>query len=159
MREGDVELLARKFAAKMALELGWREVPDFSDAAMQALENHDWPGNIRELKNVVERAVYASGGSTVHSVTFDPFISPFGKFDGENSRPEKGSHEKGEEGSSFVPGERPLNDMIRELEVEALKAALEAAKFHQGEAAGLLGLSYHQFRGLYRKHKEAVEGD
>jgi psp operon transcriptional activator len=40
-----------------------------------------------------------------------------------------------------------------------MRAALEAAKFHQGEAAKLLGVTYHQFRGLYRKHKAALDED
>lgn len=156
-RKDDIELLVRNFATKMAMELGWREVPEFSDEAMAALENYRWPGNIRELKNVVERAVYASGGKPVHAVTFDPFDSPFASLDGDEPAQERESAGNGSGVSAFVPGKTPLNDMVRDLEVEALKAALEAAKFHQGEAANLLGLSYHQFRGLYRKHKDAVE--
>jgi psp operon transcriptional activator len=158
-RQEDIGLLARHFAARMAMELGWREVPEFSTEAMEALEAYRWPGNIRELKNVVERAVYASGGVSIEDVNFDPFENPFGEL-------EDGPHGNGAatsngapNGVEFIPGKRPLDEMVRELEVTAMRAALEAAKFHQGEAAKLLGVTYHQFRGLYRKHKAALDED
>jgi psp operon transcriptional activator len=154
-RREDIGLLACKFAARMAMELGWREVPEFDEDAMEALETYNWPGNIRELKNVVERAVYASAGGAIRSVVFDPFISPFGELE---DGPVSGQAAAASgDLPRFIPGKTPLNDMVRELEVTALKTALETAKFHQGEAANLLGLSYHQFRGLYRKHKDSVE--
>ena len=147
-RREDIPLLARNFAARMAQELGWRKVPAFSEAALEQLERYPWPGNIRELKNVVERAVYASGGEDIAAVQFDPFSSPFA--------PAKTPAATGSR-PHFVPGENLLPDLVRELEVEALRAALGATRFHQGEAARLLGLSYHQFRGLFRKYKEALE--
>jgi psp operon transcriptional activator len=59
-RTGDIMLLARHFAAQMALELEREEISEFSTAACAALGAYPWPGNVRELKNVVERAVYRS---------------------------------------------------------------------------------------------------
>lgn len=159
-RREDIALLVRHFAARMSVELGWREVPEFTPSAMKALEDYDWPGNIRELKNVVERAVYASGGGAIKAVNFNPFACPYGNsgnlendHDGEADRasPVAGA------GPDFIPGKVPLDEIVRDLEVKALRSALESAKFHQGEAAKLLGLSYHQFRGLYRKHKDILE--
>lgn len=155
-RKDDIELLARYFASRMAHELGWRDIPEFSQEALKGLLDYPWPGNIRELKNVVERAVYASGGGSIDAVNFDPFISPFGDVE---DRP---SGTAGEDTAPLArpvvrPGLQPLDEMIRELEVEALKLSLETSKFHQGEAAKLLGLSYHQFRGLYRKYKDIIE--
>lgn len=157
-RREDIPLLARHFAAKMAQELGWRKVPAFTDEAMEQLEDHPWPGNIRELKNVVERAVYASGGRDVAEVQFDPFASPYAPArstgqDGEIAE-DRGNGSVGR----FVPGENLLPDLVRELEVTSLRTALATTRFHQGEAARLLGLSYHQFRGLFRKYKEELEG-
>ena len=50
-------------------------------------------------------------------------------------------------------GELPqFADARREFETRLLQKALEQSQFHQGKAARLLGLSYHQFRGLYRKY-------
>jgi len=72
-RKGDILLLADHFAARMAYELGRKDIPDFSDKAICALENYPWPGNVRELKNVVERAVYRSDSSTITDIRFNPF--------------------------------------------------------------------------------------
>ncbi len=51
----DIPVLARKFLADMALELG-RPGPELSDAAIALLVQHAWPGNVRELRNVMRRA-------------------------------------------------------------------------------------------------------
>jgi psp operon transcriptional activator len=155
-RTGDIELLIRHFATRMALELGWRDVPVFSDEAMASLERYTWPGNIRELKNVIERAVYASGGSMVEEVTFDPFNSPYGD-NGANDVASDSGNGSPAPVEPFIPGVDSLEEKVREMEVTALRSALESTKFHQGEAAKLLGLSYHQFRGLYRKHKDFLD--
>ena len=46
---------------------------------------------------------------------------------------------------------KPLKEAVWELKVRMLENALEKAKFNQKKAAQFLGLTYHQFRGLYRK--------
>lgn len=155
-RKGDIELLVRHFATRMALELGWRDVPEFTDEAMTSLEQYGWPGNIRELKNVIERAVYASGGSVVEEVTFDPFNSPYEDNSSKEMASDYGNRNPAP-ADPFLPGVDSLEEKVREMEVTALRSALESTKFHQGEAAKLLGLSYHQFRGLYRKHKDFLD--
>ncbi|NLZ05848.1 MAG: sigma-54-dependent Fis family transcriptional regulator [Phycisphaerae bacterium] len=55
-RAGDIPLLVRHFAEKFASELG-KAVPLFSDKAMDVLQNYAWPGNARELENVIQRIV------------------------------------------------------------------------------------------------------
>jgi formate hydrogenlyase transcriptional activator len=60
-RAGDIPALARHFAAKCARRLG-RPAPVIPDAATEALVRWTWPGNIRELQNVIERAVIVSSG-------------------------------------------------------------------------------------------------
>lgn len=158
-RKEDILLLARHFAARMALELG-REPPDFSAAAVRALETYDWPGNIRELKNVVERAVYRCTGASLKEIVFDPFADGAGlrlevrQLPADSPAPQR----PGADGAvpAFQAGKESLPDAIARIELDALKGALRACKFHQGEAAEYLGLTYHQFRGLYRKHKAAL---
>ena len=76
-RKGDVLLLANHFARRMAYELGRDETPVFSEDAIRDLEGYSWEGNIRELKNVVERAVYKSDADLIANVVFDPFHSPY----------------------------------------------------------------------------------
>jgi psp operon transcriptional activator len=158
-RSEDIALLAHHFAARMSLELGWRRVPELTGEALDALEAYPWPGNIRELKNVVERAVYASGGEPIFEVQFDPFENPYGDLEeiAGSSEPRLPQEAPSVSESLYYPGERPLPEMVRELEFNALHQALESTRFHQGEAAKLLGLSYHQFRGLYRKYKDELE--
>lgn len=154
-RREDIDLLARHFSTRMALELGWREVPEFSSRALHELRSYSWPGNIRELKNVVERAVYASGGNQIEKVNFNPFESPYDF--AEEYQTEAGSSSDSNPPADFQPGVDSLEEKVRELELGALKSALETSQYHQGEAAKLLGLSYHQFRGLYRKHKDNLQ--
>ena len=63
-RVEDISALAKYFAEKSARRLG-RPVPSISDAQMNALKGWDWPGNIRELQNVIERAVIVSTGPSL----------------------------------------------------------------------------------------------
>ena len=150
-RHGDVAYLAERFAARFAAELGRPDPPSFSPSAMQALQAHSWPGNIRELKNTVERAVFDAPTPLVTAVTLDPFASPHLPPVGEVQEgvtpswpPEASSS------SSWVSS-------ITSLELSLLRQALAAAGGNQRRAAALLGLTYHQFRGQYRKHAAALD--
>ncbi len=156
-RKGDIMLLARHFAGRMAVELGQQSLPDFSDEAISLLEAYRWPGNIRELKNVVERALYKSRGKLIRTIEFDPFRSPYATIS-RNSHEDADIPAVAEPPATSHPetAKMSLPDTIRRIEQEALQKALQAAQFHQGNAAQLLGLSYNQFRVLYRKHKNAL---
>jgi len=148
-RQEDIPLLARRFAAGMAREIGLDEPPAFSEAATRSLLAHPWPGNVRELKNVVERAVYRSGGRTIRSIPFDPFRNPYAP-----PAPDAASTPPEAAGPYGAGGRRPsLREEVRALEERRLDEALEAARGRQAEAARLLGLTYHQFRALYRKRR------
>ena len=155
-REEDIQLLAFHFAARMANELGYKKTPEFSESAMAALESHHWPGNVRELKNVVERAVYRHEGDRISRVELDPFESPYAP------EPEMEPNEHTETPTQPPPQPQgktertwdfpiDLRQTIADLEAEALEGALKLAQYRQKEAAEALGLSYHQFRSLYRK--------
>ena len=63
-RGGDLDLLARHFVARYAAQYG-RDIRAVAASVFQRLGEHDWPGNIRELKNVVERAVLLAHGSVL----------------------------------------------------------------------------------------------
>ena len=65
-RRGDVAFLAERFAAEVAATHG-RPFEGFDPRALAALAGHDWPGNIRELQNVVERAVLLSTSPRISS--------------------------------------------------------------------------------------------
>lgn len=59
-RRGDIPLLVEHFAAKIGEEQG-KETKSFSDPALKLLQEYDWTGNIRELRNVVERLIILGG--------------------------------------------------------------------------------------------------
>jgi transcriptional regulator with GAF, ATPase, and Fis domain len=69
-RGDDIQLLIEHFVEKFARRQG-KSIEHIPDEVMQALECHDWPGNIRELQNVIERAVIITTGSvlTLHATT------------------------------------------------------------------------------------------
>ena len=156
-RQEDILLLANHFAARMAFELGRTEVPSFSDEALAALERYSWPGNVRELKNVVERAVYRAESALVTDVVFDPFQSAFTNslfIAGE--QPQRQAPDM-EAPIAVTRLDKPFADAVRELEIRLLRQALKEARYHQRKAAQLLGLTYHQFRALYRKYRGIFE--
>src|SRR5246500_5724052 len=63
-RKGDIPLLVGFFVNLAAKELGCPK-PSLTPAGIEALQNYDWPGNIRELRNVIERAVIFAGGGAL----------------------------------------------------------------------------------------------
>ena len=64
-RRDDIPLLVRHFAQKVARRMG-RRIETIPAEAMDALVQYPWPGNIRELENVIERAVILSPGPQLH---------------------------------------------------------------------------------------------
>ena len=140
-RAEDIPLLAEYFAIGMASELDRGYFPGFAESARQTLADHPWPGNLRELKNVVERAVYrAQPDQPVSDIVLDPFESPY--------RP------NADDASPRTAPRLPvdLKKTVRDLEIEFVNRAMAAGKFNQRRAAELLGLTYHQFRGYLKKY-------
>ena len=78
-RLDDIIMLAEHFAINMARELDFELFSGFTEKAKRSLLEYHWPGNIRELKNVVERSVYRCNNPhlPVHELIIDPFESPF----------------------------------------------------------------------------------
>jgi formate hydrogenlyase transcriptional activator len=64
-RRSDIPLLTRYFVQKHAHRMG-RNIDTIPTTAMDALTSYDWPGNIRELQNVLERSVILTNGSSLH---------------------------------------------------------------------------------------------
>lgn len=146
LRGNDILLLAENFAARMAGECNLDVFPIFSEEAKRKLLSYPWPGNVRELKNTVERAVYKSEGGIIEDLTFDPFSNPFAV-----------KEEEKEEScfSSYSLSE--LEKAHQDLDLDFLKRALSLSGGNQKKASEELGMSYDQFRGLYRKYKGLLE--
>ena len=157
-RRGDIRLLAEHFAGRMGLELGRTDSPHFSSRALRELEDHTWPGNIRELKNVVERAVYRSETARITQIDFDPFVSPYTPpvVAAQPTPPRVATPSTQSAPQDGAPN-RPLKEAVAQLEIDMLRRALAAAKYNQRQAARQLGLTYDQLRGLLRKHRSALK--
>ncbi|MGW8193259.1 MAG: phage shock protein operon transcriptional activator [Desulforhopalus sp.] len=153
-RGEDIMLLANHYATRMAFELGRDTIPQFSEAAVVALEQYSWKGNIRELKNVVERAVYRTDGVLITELEFDPFISPYGGTAEDDREPEKPQWAINP--SARAQGTVPLEKAVEELETTMIRKALRDCRYNRRRAAEQLGLTYDQLRGRLRKYGSAV---
>jgi DNA-binding NtrC family response regulator len=127
-RVGDIGLLARRFleAAGGSQEGPWR----IDDEAMALLEGYAWPGNIRELRNVIERARLLARGRTIRAADLGTQLLSAPASQG----PKPGTG-------------LPALDLAA-LERMAIERALERTSWHQGLASELLGISP---RTLHRK--------
>ncbi len=135
-REGDVELLARHF-----LEGFMREIPvlagkRLAPSAISALRRYSFPGNIRELKNIIERAAYRDVTNEITPEDIGLLAEP------------------GDAGQ--VPG-RNFQEKVDNFSQRLILSALENAGGNQAQAARLLGLTYHQYRYYYQKYQPVVE--
>lgn len=144
-RGDDILLLANHFAIEMSKELNYVFFPGFSQQAQQQLMDYPWPGNIRELKNVVERSVYRHGESDhlLDSIVINPFaaqeLSPLQRV-------------KDQAESSPLPAfPFSLKGWLAQAEQRAVELALEKSQYNQRQAANLLGLTYHQLRGILKR--------
>ncbi|MBL7005612.1 MAG: sigma 54-interacting transcriptional regulator [Spirochaetia bacterium] len=150
-RGDDIILLAQHFASRMAYELGRDEIPEFSSAVVEAMLSYAWPGNVRELKNTVERAVYRTRDSVITEISLNPFDNPYTEI----STGTGVSDASFEELFDAIPLDK-YSEAGEMLELSFLQRALDASEGSQKEAAVKLGLTYDQFRGLYRKNKEKL---
>ncbi len=140
-RQPDIMLMADHFAIQMCRELQLPLFPGFTEQARQTLLNYAWPGNIRELKNVVERSVYRHGNSEepVDEVILDPFARR-----AIVCAPVEPS------GLPALPVD--LRQWQNDREKQLLETSLKQANYNQRRAAELLGLTYHQLRAMMKKH-------
>ena len=141
-------LLANHFATRMSYELGRSGMPSFAPAAVLRLEGYIWKGNIRELKNVVERAVYRADTGIIEEITFDPFVSPYVL--------EDEPKEQAKEPVTTSMRQDSLDKQLARLEISLLRQALVDCRYNQRRAASSLGLTYDQLRGKIKKYGEAV---
>lgn len=156
-RKDDIPVLAQHFARRMAIELHTAQ-PAFTTEAMDALLAHHWPGNVRELKNAVERAVYRADNGVIPGITLDPFASPYRPKPRADAAPPEAPVPDNVPTPSpaTTPDTLPLKEAVRHLERTRLQTALAQSAHNQRRAAVALGLTYNQFRNLYRKYKDEM---
>jgi psp operon transcriptional activator len=164
-RQGDLPLLAEHFARRMAAELEWPNWPGFSARAMAELEAYHWPGNVRELRNVTERAVYRHEDPErpVDQIQFDPFHSPWAPGAADRVQTHAAAADAASEEetpaalhllpSMPAPSTSDFRGAVTAYERQLLEDALRRNRFNQRATAAALGLSYDQLRHALKRHK------
>ena len=121
-RPEDIEPLAQHFLDRFASDTG-RKLRGFTPAAVEAMQVYHWPGNIRELRNVIERAVVLSQGDSIdaHELSLSHLAVP-------------GDTDAALRSGPFVPL------TIEEMERRHVLATLEAVGGNKTKAAAILGI-------------------
>jgi two-component system response regulator PilR (NtrC family) len=122
----DIPLLAGRILERLACAAG-RTPPTLTEEAFQALKRYSFPGNVRELENVLERALALTSSDTIDVA--DLSLAP-------------ASVEV--EGASG--DELPLQDRLDQVERQAILSALDKTRFNQTAAARLLGVTFRSLR-------------
>jgi len=167
----DIMVLAESFAINMARELEFELFSGFTEKAKRSMLDYDWPGNIRELKNVVERSVYRSNNPhlPVHDLVIDPFDSPYRpsqRIKTQDRIVTSLPKEKQAQPTEVVKAveTKPLlakqsfdfplslKSLSQTYEVDLIKSALENCQYNQKKTAEALELTYHQLRGYLKKY-------
>ncbi|MCY9877859.1 phage shock protein operon transcriptional activator [Vibrio natriegens] len=152
-RKEDILSLAEYYAIKMCRELQLEYFVGFTAEAERSLLDYPWPGNVRELKNVIERAIYQHGlnADPIDQLIFNPFATVWDNALGHSNEQAEAEQDVTDQ-STQVHFPLDYKQWQEEQDISLLNRALEEAKFNQRQAAELLGLSYHQLRGMVRKY-------
>ncbi|GGP22208.1 type 4 fimbriae expression regulatory protein PilR [Silvimonas iriomotensis] len=124
----DVELIARHVLARLAQQSG-QDVPALASESLAALRHYAFPGNVRELENMLERALALCDGQTI--TADDLQITP-------------ATESIREEGASEVTDN--LQDYLDRVERAAILDALEKTGGNRTQAAKVLGVTFRSFR-------------
>jgi two-component system response regulator PilR (NtrC family) len=133
-RRPDIPLIARHFLFRFGDEMG-KSIEDFAPEAMEALLAHDYPGNVRELENIVERAVTFETEAHIHLENLPPALVR----QGEDLGPPTTRVALPDEGLN-------LDGLLAGLERSLLGQALKRTGGHRTEAAKLLGITFRSIR-------------
>ncbi len=138
-RKEDIPLLVNHFLQKYAQKMG-KEIEGISEYALKALMDYDFPGNVRELENIIERSVALESGPLIlpESLTLC------------HQRAKKG--EKEEFQVSLPEEGLDLEQFLAQIEITLLKQALERTRGNKTEAAKLLNLNFRSFRYRLAKY-------
>ncbi len=141
-RREDIALLAEHFLGRFRTQMGKR-IDGVSAEALHLLEAYPWPGNVRQLENVIERAVALERSEAIQAASLPAEVCQ-----GIDSRPAR--HE--DENVALPPTGLDLPKHLDAQEREYVAQALSQAGGRHDRAARLLGITPRQFRYLLDKH-------
>ncbi len=134
----DIPALAEHFLEKYCRQVG-KELRGISKAALECLETYDWPGNVRQLENVLERAVALETSDEIQPDSLPAEVRP-----GHRPKAEMDVY-LGEDGID-------LEEHLEDLRCRYMLAAMERSGGVQTHAAELLGMTFRSFRYFAKKY-------
>jgi len=140
-RVEDIPLLANRFLAEISQQWNDEAVPEISDEAMERLKQHNYTGNVRELINILQRAITMCEG---HVIQPDDLLLE--------------QVDVAESASAEVvdkPDDESLDSYMEGIEKKMLEDALRNARYNKTRAAEQLGISFRSFR--YKLKKFGIE--
>lgn len=135
-RRDDIELLANRFLKEITEQWEESEIPLISNEAMRALEEHHYTGNVRELINILQRAVTMCENNII--TPDDLMLEHVSVKDTTQELDERDE-------------EQSLDTYIEDIEKKMLEDALKKARYNKTRAADLLGISFRSFRYKLKK--------
>ena len=134
-RREDILPLAKHFIHKYNEENGRRLSENVSAEVLSLLENYYYPGNVRELENIIERAVVIATGDEITPDCLRPEVRDPARAMGPGGRAE------GTSGNIDIARGVNFYDEVKRFEIDLIRRALEQTGGHQSRAARLLGLN------------------
>jgi two-component system response regulator PilR (NtrC family) len=132
----DIPLLAERFLKEVTEQWEGQTSPRISEAAMAALQQHHYTGNVRELINILQRAVTMCEGDVIRED--DLLLEHVGVHDSQSDTQAKS-------------GDQSLDSYIEDIEKKMLEDALQKARYNKTRAAEQLGISFRSFRYKLKK--------
>ncbi len=136
-RAADIPLLAQRLLSGIAQRYGLEQPPALTSDAIAQLQAHSFPGNVRELDNVLERAVALADSSQITASDLQVDPAP------------PAAIETGGDDADGLRGE------LEDIERQRIMEALQATRFNKTKAAERLGMSFRQLR--YRTKKLGID--
>ncbi|MFC1535325.1 sigma 54-interacting transcriptional regulator, partial [Thermodesulfobacteriota bacterium] len=139
-RGEDIRLLVNHFIEKYREDEG-KEKIELSPEAWKALYDYSWPGNIRELENIIERAVVLNSGGLISPEDLPDYLS---------------DKEEELDVDRFIKPNAPLQKTLEEIEEKLIRRALKRCNNVQSHAAEMIGITKSLFQHKMKKYNIAI---
>jgi two-component system response regulator PilR (NtrC family) len=141
-RVEDIPLLAKAILKRLAGDNGLKNVPRLDDSALRQLQTYPFPGNVRELENVLERAVTLCDDGRISAADLEL-----------RGLPGKEASAPATIAATTVSAAVGLPDQMEEMEKRVIREALEKTRYNKTRAAQLLGMTFRSLRYRIKKLK------